>query len=324
MNPSRWPSCFVRRRWHVGFFCALLVTSGLCVAEEKNVAQEEAVAAIQKMKGFVVTDKSRPGKPVTEVHLYAGKTAGIGLAPLEKLPEIEWIGLHDSDISEAELDHLKGLAKLRRLGLAHLKLDDASLKRIEVLTTIEILFLMENLITDAGLDHLRKMTKLKELGLGQTKVADAGMERVAAFKELQTLGLQELKITDAGLERLKALTKLQKLDLTHCNQVRNLKPLQGLPLVTLNLFGCRMVLDFSPLAGAPLTDLDLGGTQVADLSPLRGMKLAKLNLSQTPVADLSPVGSCKDLKSLRLQGTKITAAEIAALQKALPDCKIEP
>jgi hypothetical protein len=184
MNPSRWPRSSVRRRWHVGFFCALLVTSGLWAAEEKNAAQEEAVAAIQKMKGFVVTDKNRPGKPVTQVHLYAGKTAGIGLAPLEKLPEIEWIGLHDSDISEAELDHLKGLTKLRRLGLAHLRLDDASLKRIEDMTTIEILFLMENPITDAGLDHLRKMTRLKELGLGQTKVADAGMECVAAFKDL--------------------------------------------------------------------------------------------------------------------------------------------
>jgi Leucine-rich repeat (LRR) protein len=323
MNPSRWPSCYTRRQCHIGLLCALLVTSGLWAAEEKNAAQEEAVAVIQKMKGFVVTDKDRPGKPVTEVHLYAGKTAGIGLAPLEKLPEIEWIGLHDSDISEAELDHLKGLTKLRRLGLAHLKLDDASLKRIEDIATIEILFLMENPITDAGLDHLRKMTKLKELGLGQTKVADAGMVQVAAFKDLQTLGLQELKITDSGLERLKVLTRLQKLDLTHCNQLRNLKPLQGLPLVSLNLFGCRMVQDLRPLAGAPLTDLDLGGTQVADLSPLRGMKLARLNLSQTPVTDLSPLGNCKDLKSLRLQGTKVTAAEIAALQKALPNCKIE-
>jgi len=92
----------------------------------------------------------------------------------------------------------------------------------------------------------------------------------------------------------------------------------------LNLFGCRKVQDLSPLAGAPLTDLDLGGTQVADLSPLRGRKLAKLNLSQTPVMDLSPLASCKDLKSLRLQGTKVTVAEIATLQKALPECKIEP
>ncbi len=70
--------------------------------------QDEAIAAIKKMKGFVEIDPQRPGKPVIRVHLFGGKTAGIDLAPLAKLPEIEWIGLHLSDITEADLEHLKG------------------------------------------------------------------------------------------------------------------------------------------------------------------------------------------------------------------------
>src|SRR5437762_3402719 len=90
---------------------ALLLADGLSAAEESNAQQEEAIAAIKQMKGSVVVDTKRPGKPVTEVHLYAGKTAGIGLAPLAKLPEIEWIGLHLCDITESDLDHLKGLTK---------------------------------------------------------------------------------------------------------------------------------------------------------------------------------------------------------------------
>ena len=68
-------------------FHALFVAAGLSAAEVSNAQQEEAVAAIKQMKGSVVVDTQRPGKPVTEVHLYAGKTAGIGLAPLAKLPE---------------------------------------------------------------------------------------------------------------------------------------------------------------------------------------------------------------------------------------------
>src|SRR5579872_3327912 len=111
---------------------ALLVAVGSRVeAQEKNAEQEEAIAAIKQMAGFVEVDPKRPGKPVTKVHLYAGKTAGIGLAPLAKLPEIEWIGLHLSDITEADLEHLKGLTKLRRLGLADIHLTDAGLKRLE-------------------------------------------------------------------------------------------------------------------------------------------------------------------------------------------------
>jgi Leucine-rich repeat (LRR) protein len=281
---------------------ALLVAVGSwAAAGEKGNEQEQAVAAIKQMKGYVVYDRQRPGKPVTEVHLFEGKTAGIGLAPLAKLPEIEWIGLHLSDISEADLEHLKGLTKLRRLGLADVKLTDAGLKRIEDLTTLEILFLMENPITDAGLDHLQKMTKLKELGLGQTGITDAGLERLKTFKDLQTLRLQQLKITEAGLGHLKALTKLKTLDLSVCNQVKDVKPLRGLPLTSLNLSNCNKVQDVTPLEGMPLASLDLGGTQVADLSPLRRMKLTTLNCSRTQVSDLTPLADMP-LTSLNLFG----------------------
>ena len=88
----------------------LLVLAGpWTAAGDRKAEQEEAIAAIKRMKGSVEFDTQRPDKPVTKVHLYAGKTAGIGLAPLTKLPEIEWIGLHLSDITEADLEHLKGL-----------------------------------------------------------------------------------------------------------------------------------------------------------------------------------------------------------------------
>lgn len=226
-------------------------------ADEKNGDQEAAIAAIKKMNGFVDIDPRRPGKPVIRVHLFQGKTAGIGLAPLAKLPEIEWIGLHASDITEADLDYLKGLTKLNRLGLVDTHLNDDSLKRLEGLTTLQMLYLAENPLTDAGLDHLQRMTKLTELDLGETKITDAGLERLAAFKELQTLRLAHLSITAAGLKRLKALTKLQKLDLNGCAQVRDLSPLEGLPLASLNLFDCRQVHDLRPLAAMSLSELYL-------------------------------------------------------------------
>ncbi len=280
----------------------LLVIAGpLAAADEKNAEQEEAIAAIKKMKGFVVYDRKRPGKPVIRVHLFEGKTAGIGLAPLTKLPEIEWIGLHLSDITEADLEHLKGLTKLRRLGLADIKLTDAGLKRLEGMTTLEILFLMENPITDAGLDHLRRLTRLKELGLGQTKITDAGLERLKTFKDLQILSLDRLRITDAGLEHLKALTKLQKLYLNGCIQVRDLRPLQGLPLTLLNLSDCGQLKDLAPLKGMPLTSLNLlGCPKLHDLAPLAGMNLSEIHLTPKnfPKDSLEVIRPCKSLKTI--------------------------
>ncbi len=226
-------------------------------AAENNAEQDAAIAAIKKMNGSVDIDPRRPGKPVIRVHLFEGKTAGIGLAPLAKLPELEWIGLHASDITEADLDYLKGLTKLNRLGLVNTHLNDDSLKRLEGITTLQMLYLAENPITDAGLDHLQRMTKLTELDLGETKITDAGLERLTAFKDLQILRLAHLSITEAGLKRLKALTKLQKLDLNGCVKVRDLSALEGLPLTSLNLQDCRQVHDLRPLAAISLSELFL-------------------------------------------------------------------
>jgi hypothetical protein len=49
--------------------------------------------------GRVEIDRQQQSHPVIKVHLFDGKTKGIGLGRLTKLPEIEWIGLHESDIT---------------------------------------------------------------------------------------------------------------------------------------------------------------------------------------------------------------------------------
>ncbi len=46
-------------------------------------------------------------------------------------------------------------------------------------------------------------------------------------------------------------------------------------------------------------------------------------MQRTPVSDLSPLASAPTLASLSLYATKVTAAGVAALQKAVPNCKVE-
>lgn len=72
--------------------------------------------------------------------------------------------------------------------------------------------------------------------------------------------------------------------------VRDLAPLQGMPVSSLILGGCVRVHDLTPLKGMPLTNLNIEGcTQVRDLTPLQGMPLASLKLSGTQVRDLTPL-----------------------------------
>jgi hypothetical protein len=87
------------------------------------------------------------------------------------------------------------------------------------------------------------------------------------------------------------------------------------------------VVDISPLrAFAQLKLLKCYGNKtqgkLADLSPLRGLRLMKLDCRNTLVEDLSPLKELP-LTELQVGSTKVTPASVAALQKALPNCKIE-
>jgi internalin A len=73
----------------------------------------------------------------------------------------------------------------------------------------------------------------------------------------------------------------------------------------------------------PLTHLYCPNTQVSDLSCLKGTTLKTLHCNTTPVSDLSPLEDCKSLSVLEIKSTKASPAAVAALQKVLPNCKIE-
>ncbi len=64
-------------------------------------------------------------------------------------------------------------------------------------------------------------------------------------------------------------------------------------------------------------------SQFSDLSPLRGMPLTSLVCNWTQVADLSPLHECPNLTYLNVKQTRVSATEVATLQKALPDCKVD-
>ena len=79
-------------------------------------------------------------------------------------------------VTDAGLEHLKGLAQLKDL-----KLNGTQ-------------------VTDAGLEYLKGLNQLQTLDLGKTQVADAGLERLKVLSQLQELDLEQTRITDAGLE----------------------------------------------------------------------------------------------------------------------------
>jgi hypothetical protein len=69
--------------------------------------------------------------------------------------------------------------------------------------------------------------------------------------------------------------KLTSLLRSGCEKVRDLTPLKGMPLASLNLARSAVV-DLTPHKGMPLTLLEVGGSEVSDLTPREGMQLESI------------------------------------------------
>lgn len=133
----------------------------------------------------------------------------------------------------------------------------------------------------------------------------------------------------ADISPVRALRHLRELTISGATggakgpktTVADISPLQGMKLKRLSL-RYNPFKDLSPVRGMPLDVLDLQGTQVSDLTPLRGMPLTSINVGGS-VTDLTPLEDCKSLTFVT--GVVIppfTTAQVAALQQALPQCKI--
>ncbi len=83
-----------------------------------------------------------------------------------------------AQVSDAGLEHLKGLTQLQWLYLSNTAISDAGLEHLRGLTQLQWLDLLNTNVSDAGLEHLKGLTRLQELRLGGTGVSDAGVKKL--------------------------------------------------------------------------------------------------------------------------------------------------
>ena len=210
--------------------------------------QREVVEEIQKLGGQVCYDyqydlsdtTSRPPEPawlrglvgddlfanVTQVILNNSGISDAGLEHLKGLPQVQELALCNTKVSDAGLEHLKGLTRLQGLYLKSTKV--SGLEHLKGLTRLQGLYLKSTKVS--GLEHLKGLTRLQGLYLESTKVSDAGLEHLKELTRLQTLDLVDTKVSDAGLQHLKGLPRLQVLDLRNTKvSDAGLEYLKGLP-----------------------------------------------------------------------------------------------
>jgi hypothetical protein len=141
-------------------------------------------------------------------------------------------------------------------------------------------------VTDEGLIPIAKLTRIKRLILNDTRVTDAGLVHLVGLKGLTVLNLENTQVTNTGLEQIADLSKIEYLSLDN-----TLLTDTGLAHLSIHLKG--------------LESLFLKNTRVTD-------------------AGLVHLAGLNGLKELSLINTQVTDAGVAELQKALPNCEINP
>lgn len=183
----------------------------------------------------------------------------------------------------------------------------------EILTRQQVPSLADQILRDIGPDSA---TAREFLLKGYRERVDAAWPGLGKYLTQQPAG--RLLARFSSSPQVTALTKIQglpitDLDLRGCRDLRDLGPLKGMPLLTLDVSSTQ-VSDLAPLAGGRLTSLDIGGTPVTDLSPLERLPLQTLNINGTKIASLKPLRGMP-LQSLNAIGCS-GISDVSPLEKA--------
>ena len=193
-----WPKR--KRRWCQFSLRTLLIFMLVCAIScgwvarriEQKRREREIVNEIIKRGGRVEYDfeidvRSKPAGPDWLRRLlgenffndvYGLQIKTIGAPRLEQVKEmfkLKWVGLENTDVTDADLVALKGLPRLESLDLSFTTVGDDGLANLEKLTELRWLYLAGTNVTDDGLVHLKTLHRLHELDLTGTRVTDAGM-----------------------------------------------------------------------------------------------------------------------------------------------------
>jgi uncharacterized membrane protein len=159
-------------------------------------ATPEAIAGVTS-EGFSVV-RIADGQPFLHVHTTnaAVPITDASLAVLARIaPQVLWLDLGATRISDRGLNDVARLPNLTRLHLQHTQVGDEGVARLTGLSRLEYLNLYGTAVTDHGLVPLASLTHLRALYLWKTDVTPAGVSRLRAALPRLTI---ETGMPDAG------------------------------------------------------------------------------------------------------------------------------
>lgn len=245
---------------------------------------------------------------------------------------IRELGLKSCPITEDAFEHIAQMKDLERAEFHSLKAAANVLARIPVAKLLHLeLNNMKHL--SGSLGFLTRFDRLERVFFGYWDgLSEDDVKVLAQMKSLQKVSVPGMR--DETIARLSTIPRLTEIGISpYYGTGKNLSVLallKGLRRLELNGTTTKITDEgLAALASLPqLEDLDFNSAPLitdAGLAEVAKLtKLLKLNLKATKITDtgLEPLKSLRKLETLDLTGTQVTPAGAAAIQKALPKCKV--
>jgi hypothetical protein len=174
-----------------------------------------AKLAILDVRGPHLTDAALDHidrcRELEEIRMASPNLTGTGFQKLRGLPRLRNLGIPYSAVQDAALADLVGL-RLHHLELRGAQVTNEGMKHLAGLIELQGLGLYGAAgVSDAGVAHLTKLQQLRGLDLGGTQTTDEGLKLCAKLPLLTTLFLPGTMITDAGVDTLSTMKSLTHL-----------------------------------------------------------------------------------------------------------------
>ena len=137
------------------------------------------------------------------LYLASGHITDAGAQKLAALKRLVTLSVGGTSITDRGVEYIARCKNLEIIYLSGLAgLTDAGLEPLKTMPKLKLLYLHGTRITDAGLERLKTMPKLEVLYLQGTRITDAGLAHIAGIKSLRILILADTGISDSGLKRV--------------------------------------------------------------------------------------------------------------------------
>lgn len=161
-------------------------------------------------------------KKLQHLSLQGSNYTDVGMAELKHWPALVTLSLRDTGITDKGLANLKAVPQLEVLSInlapvASDRITDAGLQHLAGLDKLRSLTVHVSNVTDAGLVYLKGLKNLEYLDLSgrdfiKPKITDMGLVHLEGLKHLQVLAVRFQGVTAAGEERLTKAIKGLKVE----------------------------------------------------------------------------------------------------------------